>query len=94
MEDLTTRMCWKLVKKEGYIAIWQKPLNNSCYLNRDTGLKPLLCDGNDEPDDVWYVLSHSSNFPHNHSLLQEGFFTIVLRETTTDLVKDGWLIKI
>ncbi|XP_040999048.1 probable methyltransferase PMT10 isoform X2 [Juglans microcarpa x Juglans regia] len=55
MEDLTTRICWKLVKKKGYIAIWQKPLNNSCYLNRDNGLQPPLCDSNDDPDNVWYV---------------------------------------
>ncbi|KAF3447052.1 hypothetical protein FNV43_RR12232 [Rhamnella rubrinervis] len=54
MEDLTTRICWELVKKEGYIAIWRKPLNNSCYLNRDTGVKPPLCDSNDDPDNVWY----------------------------------------
>ncbi|OWM85128.1 probable methyltransferase PMT10 isoform X2 [Punica granatum] len=55
MEDLTARMCWKLLKKEGYIAIWQKPLNNSCYLNRRRGTQPPLCDHRDDPDDVWYV---------------------------------------
>ncbi|XP_008219567.1 PREDICTED: probable methyltransferase PMT10 [Prunus mume] len=55
MENLTTRLCWELVKKEGYIAIWQKPLNNSCYLSRDAGVLPPLCDSNDDPDDVWYV---------------------------------------
>ncbi|PIA47544.1 hypothetical protein AQUCO_01400292v1 [Aquilegia coerulea] len=55
MEDLTIRLCWQLVKKEGYIAIWQKPLNNSCYVNRDAGTQPPLCDGDDNPDDVWYV---------------------------------------
>lgn len=53
MENLTTRLCWELVKKEGYIAIWQKPLNNSCYLSRDAGVQPPLCDSNDDPDDVW-----------------------------------------
>ncbi|KAK9270383.1 hypothetical protein L1049_025962 [Liquidambar formosana] len=55
MEDLTVRICWELVKKEGYVAIWRKPLNNSCYLNRDTGVQPPLCDQNDDPDNVWYV---------------------------------------
>ncbi|MBA0647939.1 hypothetical protein Goklo_015742, partial [Gossypium klotzschianum] len=55
MEDLTARICWELVKKEGYIAIWRKPLNNSCYLNRDTGVLPLLCNSNDNSDNVWYV---------------------------------------
>ncbi|KAK1409442.1 hypothetical protein QVD17_35968 [Tagetes erecta] len=55
MINLTTRLCWNLVKKEGYIAIWQKPLNNSCYLNRELGTLPPLCDEKDDPDDVWYV---------------------------------------
>lgn len=55
MEDLTRRLCWELVSKEGYIAIWRKPLKNSCYLNRETGVLPPLCDSNDNPDDVWYV---------------------------------------
>lgn len=55
MEDLTSRICWRLVKKEGYIAIWQKPLNNSCYQNRDQGAQPPLCDTHDDPDNVWYV---------------------------------------
>ncbi|CAN4095835.1 unnamed protein product [Withania somnifera] len=55
MVNLTTRLCWNLVKKEGYIAIWQKPLNNSCYLSREEGTQPPLCDLHDDPDDVWYV---------------------------------------
>lgn len=54
MENLTSRICWELVKKEGYIAIWRKPLNNSCYVNRDAGAKPPLCDLADNPDSVWY----------------------------------------
>ncbi|KAI3519964.1 hypothetical protein L1887_09184 [Cichorium endivia] len=55
MTNLTNRLCWNLVKKEGYIAIWQKPLNNSCYLSRELGTLPPLCDKKDDPDDVWYV---------------------------------------
>ncbi|KNA19514.1 hypothetical protein SOVF_061070 [Spinacia oleracea] len=55
MENLTSSICWELVKKEGYIAIWRKPLNNSCYLNREAGAQPPLCDPNDDPDSVWYV---------------------------------------
>ncbi|CAH1438590.1 unnamed protein product [Lactuca virosa] len=55
MMNLTTRLCWNLVKKEGYIAIWQKPLNNTCYLSRELGTLPPLCDKKDDPDDVWYV---------------------------------------
>lgn len=55
MVNLTGRLCWTLVKKEGYIAIWQKPLNNTCYLSREEGTQPQLCDPDDDPDDVWYV---------------------------------------
>ncbi|KAF9687164.1 hypothetical protein SADUNF_Sadunf02G0065300 [Salix dunnii] len=55
MQDLTRRICWELVKKEGYIAIWRKTLNNSCYLSRDSGAQPPLCDSNDDLDSVWYV---------------------------------------
>ncbi|XP_075670566.1 putative methyltransferase PMT11 [Castanea sativa] len=55
MLDLTTRLCWDFVKKDGYVAIWQKPFNNSCYLNREAGTVPPLCDQDDDPDNVWYV---------------------------------------
>ncbi|KAL1217794.1 putative methyltransferase PMT11 [Cardamine amara subsp. amara] len=55
MLNLTTSLCWKLVKKEGYVAIWQKPLNNDCYLSREAGTKPPLCDESDDPDNVWYT---------------------------------------
>ncbi|GKU91986.1 hypothetical protein SLEP1_g5781 [Rubroshorea leprosula] len=55
MLNLTARLCWNLVKKEGYIAIWQKPFNNICYLSREAGTKPPLCDPNDDVDNVWYI---------------------------------------
>ncbi|XP_073129206.1 probable methyltransferase PMT11 [Henckelia pumila] len=55
MVNLTNCICWTLTKKEGYIAIWQKPLNNSCYLSREKGSQPPLCTRDDDPDNVWYV---------------------------------------
>ncbi|KAK1355289.1 Methyltransferase [Heracleum sosnowskyi] len=55
MINLTTRLCWNLVKKKGYIAIWQKPVNNNCYLSREHGTQPPLCEPDDDPDNVWYV---------------------------------------
>nr|VDC89791.1 unnamed protein product [Brassica oleracea] len=55
MLNLTSSLCWKLVQKEGYIAIWQKPLNNTCYLSREAGTKQPLCDESDDPDNVWYT---------------------------------------
>ncbi|GMP73345.1 hypothetical protein CsSME_00031123 [Camellia sinensis var. sinensis] len=54
MINLTSHVCWNLVK-EGYIAIWQKPLNNSCYLSREAGTRPPLCDSDDDPNSVWYI---------------------------------------
>lgn len=55
MKNLTSHICWELVKKEGYIAIWQKSMNNTCYLSRDIGVQPPICDSNDNPDEVWYI---------------------------------------
>ncbi|KAL1533562.1 putative methyltransferase PMT10 [Salvia divinorum] len=55
VEDLTSNICWELVNKEEYIAIWQKPVNNSCYLSRDPNVQPSLCNTDDNPDDIWYA---------------------------------------
>ncbi|KAK4276697.1 hypothetical protein QN277_014816 [Acacia crassicarpa] len=55
MENLTAHICWELVRKEGYIAIWQKPMNKSCYLIRDIDMQTPICDSNDNPDEVWYT---------------------------------------
>ncbi|KAI9113093.1 hypothetical protein K1719_015618 [Acacia pycnantha] len=55
MENLTAHVCWELVRKEGYIAIWRKPMNNSCYLSHDIDMQLPICDSNDNPDEVWYT---------------------------------------
>lgn len=68
MTDLTTRICWELVKKEGDIAVWQKPLNNSCYINRKAGVQPLLCAPQDDPDHVWYACFKPSSSSHIMSI--------------------------
>ncbi|XVF19480.1 hypothetical protein REPUB_Repub11eG0114300 [Reevesia pubescens] len=68
MLNLSTRLCWNLVKKEGYIAIWQKPLNNNYYLSREVRTNPPLCDQDDDSDNVWYVDLKAciiSRFPEN-----------------------------
>ncbi|KAK6939941.1 putative S-adenosyl-L-methionine-dependent methyltransferase [Dillenia turbinata] len=46
---------WKELVKEGNIAIWRKPLNNSCYISHDPNIQPPMCDIDDDPDNVWYV---------------------------------------
>ncbi|PHU19454.1 putative methyltransferase PMT11 [Capsicum chinense] len=55
VEDLALRLCWDLLKEEGDISIWRKPLNNSCYLSRAPAVQPSLCDAGDDPDNVWNV---------------------------------------
>ncbi|XP_047326560.1 probable methyltransferase PMT10 [Impatiens glandulifera] len=55
MVEFTELICWKIMKKENNIIIWQKPFNNSCYLDRDQSIQPPLCDVNDDPDNSWYV---------------------------------------
>ncbi|KAI5065436.1 hypothetical protein GOP47_0020131 [Adiantum capillus-veneris] len=55
MLNLTDRLCWTLVAKEHYIAIWQKPSDNTCYKDRPPGSEPPICDASDDPNDVWYV---------------------------------------
>ncbi|KAK6939950.1 putative S-adenosyl-L-methionine-dependent methyltransferase [Dillenia turbinata] len=41
--------------KEGNIVIWQKPLNNSCYISHDPNIQPPMCDIDDDPDNVWFA---------------------------------------
>lgn len=62
MENITRRLCWELLKNEGDISIWRKPLNNSCYLSRPLAVQPSLCGVGDDPDNVWYFLLYSANF--------------------------------
>ncbi|XP_047313993.1 probable methyltransferase PMT10 [Impatiens glandulifera] len=77
MEDLTERICWKIVKKEDNIVIWQKPLNNSCYLNRDSNAKPQLCNANDDPDNVWNVEQKAciSRLPNDNNYVTANIST-------------------
>ncbi|GMP46754.1 hypothetical protein CsSME_00014798 [Camellia sinensis var. sinensis] len=53
MENLSWRICWELIKREGYIAIWRKPLGNNCYVNRHPQLQPPICEANDDPDNAY-----------------------------------------
>lgn len=46
MENLTSRLCWDQVGKDGQIAVWRKPLNNSCYEDRSGDEGPALCEEN------------------------------------------------
>ncbi|XP_027104372.1 probable methyltransferase PMT11 isoform X1 [Coffea arabica] len=99
MENLTTNLCWNLVKKEGYIAVWQKPLNNSCYLSRKDGTQPPLCDQDYDPDKVWSIYEEplQSRFGDFDNLIVQGYRTskvvnwyVDLKPCITRLPEDGY----
>ncbi|KAJ6820942.1 putative methyltransferase PMT26 [Iris pallida] len=61
MEALTKSMCWEMVAKTGKdpvnrvgLAIYRKPLNNSCYEKRKEN-SPPLCQESDDPNAAWNV---------------------------------------
>ncbi|XP_047322006.1 probable methyltransferase PMT9 [Impatiens glandulifera] len=56
MYDLLRRMCWRVVSRKEQTVIWAKPLSNSCYLKRNSGIHPLLCSSSDDPDASWNML--------------------------------------
>lgn len=53
--DFATKMCWKLYAKKDDLAVWQKPMDNSCYEEREEETYPPICDDAIEPDAAWYV---------------------------------------
>ncbi|KAK6939939.1 LOW QUALITY PROTEIN: putative S-adenosyl-L-methionine-dependent methyltransferase [Dillenia turbinata] len=75
MVDLNACICWELAKKEGNIAIWRKPSNKSCYISLDPNIQPPMCDIDDDPDNVWYVIIFTSKsniwIGVSHALVQE-----------------------
>ncbi|PIN06296.1 hypothetical protein CDL12_21152 [Handroanthus impetiginosus] len=55
MSALVGRMCWRIAAKRNQTVIWQKPLTNDCYLEREPCTQPPLCRPDDDPDAVWGV---------------------------------------
>ncbi|CAK8570670.1 unnamed protein product [Lathyrus sativus] len=55
MSALVGRMCWRIASKKNQTVIWQKPLTNDCYMEREPGTRPPLCQSDDDPDAVWGV---------------------------------------
>ncbi|KAF3795376.1 putative methyltransferase [Nymphaea thermarum] len=55
IQKLLSGMCYKLYKMEGDLAVWQKPIDNTCYDARDSSVYPPKCDDSIEPDSAWYV---------------------------------------
>ena len=53
LQDLLHRMCYTQYATKGDIAIWQKPVDNKCYNNRQEDIIPPLCDDSIDPDAAW-----------------------------------------
>ncbi|XP_008795397.2 probable methyltransferase PMT15 [Phoenix dactylifera] len=55
IEATAKRLCWKKIKEEGDIAIWQKPTNHiHCKANRKIIQSPQFCT-DQNPDAAWYT---------------------------------------
>ncbi|XP_020081935.1 probable methyltransferase PMT9 isoform X2 [Ananas comosus] len=65
MSDLVRRMCWRIASKKNQTVIWVKPLTNGCYLRRDIGVLPPMCDPDDDPDEVWNVSMKACITPYS-----------------------------
>ncbi|KAG6593834.1 putative methyltransferase PMT8 [Cucurbita argyrosperma subsp. argyrosperma] len=75
MSALVGRMCWRIAAKRNQTVIWQKPLTNDCYMQREPGTRPPLCRSTDDPDAVWGVLMEACITPysdHDHKAKGSG----------------------
>ncbi|KAH7425427.1 hypothetical protein KP509_11G053400 [Ceratopteris richardii] len=55
IQDLLESMCYKQYAMKGDIAVWQKPLDDTCYSGRSEDAVPPICDDSINPDAAWYV---------------------------------------
>ncbi|KAL5990555.1 hypothetical protein ACLOJK_011457 [Asimina triloba] len=65
MSALVERMCWKIASKRNQTVIWVKPLTNDCYMEREPGILPPLCNPDDDPDNVWDVNMEACITPYS-----------------------------
>ncbi|KAL6519901.1 hypothetical protein OROMI_032795 [Orobanche minor] len=65
MSTLVERMCWRIAAKRNQTVIWQKPLTNECYLERESGTRPPMCRSDDDPDAVWGVQMEACITPYS-----------------------------
>ncbi|GFP83372.1 probable methyltransferase pmt8 [Phtheirospermum japonicum] len=75
MSALVERMCWRIAAKRNQTVIWQKPLTNDCYKEREPGTQPPLCRSDDDPDAVWGVQMEACISPysdHDHQAKGSG----------------------
>ncbi|EFJ21402.1 hypothetical protein SELMODRAFT_151943 [Selaginella moellendorffii] len=55
IKGLLKKMCYTLYAMEGDIAVWQKPVDTTCYESREPLTHPPMCDDSIETDAAWYV---------------------------------------
>ena len=65
MSALVGRMCWRIAAKRNQTVIWQKPLTNECYMEREPGTRPPLCQSDDDPDAIWGVNMEACITPYS-----------------------------
>ncbi|GLJ12749.1 hypothetical protein SUGI_0197100 [Cryptomeria japonica] len=53
MTNLTNSMCWKLIARQIQTAIWFKPGDRECQLQKAQSKSLVLCDQSDDPDQSW-----------------------------------------
>ncbi|KAL0433265.1 UNVERIFIED_CONTAM: putative methyltransferase PMT8 [Sesamum latifolium] len=85
MSALVERMCWRIASKRNQTVIWQKPLTNDCYLEREPGTQPPLCRSDDDPDAVGGVQMEACITPysdHDHKMKGSGLAPWPARLTT------------
>uniref|UniRef100_A0A7N0VEX6 Methyltransferase n=1 Tax=Kalanchoe fedtschenkoi TaxID=63787 RepID=A0A7N0VEX6_KALFE len=67
MSALVERMCWRIAEKKNQTVIWQKPVNNDCYMGREPGTQPPLCRSDDDPDAVYGVAMEACITPYSNN---------------------------
>ncbi|KAF5738561.1 methyltransferase PMT3 [Tripterygium wilfordii] len=65
MSALVGRMCWRVAAKRNQTVVWQKPLSNDCYMEREPDTQPPLCRSDSDPDAVWGVQMEACITPYS-----------------------------
>lgn len=56
LEEVAKSLCWKKIKEQGDIAIWQKPFNHAdCKTTKKQIPSPQFCSAKN-PDAAWSVI--------------------------------------